>query len=370
MAVLFALASLALVATHGDASACGGLFCNARPPDPFAPLPVAQNGENVVFSITKDPAGGAPTLQAHIQILYTGDAAKFSWVVPVDAAPTLSTGNGPAVRAAGERHRAALHDQSGDSTGTAFRSRSPLAPAAHSVGTGTRRRRAPPAAPARRRRRRRQWSASRARSARSTRRSIKSDDPTMLKTWLTDNGYIISDQAAALIDVYVRENKYFVALKLLNGVGVKSIQPIVLTFRGTEACVPLRLTAIAANPDMPVLVWVLSDKRVAPRGYYEIMIDEARIDWLRSGTNYFGPTGLVEHGRQRGGRQRVRDRVRGPVVGRAADGLRQNGTINLTTLHDVDDAADVRAAGDLDGPFERSADAAVARRSTSRCPTP
>ena len=79
----------------------------------------------------------------------------------------------------------------------------------------------------------------------------------MLKTWLTDNGYIVSDAAAALIDVYVRENKYFVALKLLNGVGVRSIQPIVLTFRGTEACVPLRLTAIAANPDMPVLVWVL-----------------------------------------------------------------------------------------------------------------
>ena len=97
----------------------------------------------------------------------------------------------------------------------------------------------------------------------------------------------------ALIDVYVRENKYFVALKLLNGVGVKSIQPIVLTFRGTEACVPLRLTAIAANPDMPVLVWVLSDKRVAPRGYYEIMIDEARIDWLNQRNNYFGPTGLV-----------------------------------------------------------------------------
>ena len=91
-AILFALASATLVAMRGDASACGGLFCDGPPPDPFAPLPVAQNGENVVFSITKDPAGGAPTLQAHIQILYTGDAAKFSWVVPVDAAPTLSTG--------------------------------------------------------------------------------------------------------------------------------------------------------------------------------------------------------------------------------------------------------------------------------------
>src|SRR4030095_7248389 len=92
LVVLSALASLALVAGHREASACGGLFCNARPPDPFAPLPVAQNGENVVFSITKDPAGGAPTLEAHIQILYTGDAAKFSWVVPVDAAPTPSVG--------------------------------------------------------------------------------------------------------------------------------------------------------------------------------------------------------------------------------------------------------------------------------------
>src|SRR5215813_11230984 len=88
MAALFGLASLMLVVAPGDAHACGGLFCNARPPDPFAPLPVAQNGENVVFSITKDAAGGAPTLQAHIQILYTGDAAKFSWVVPVEAEPT------------------------------------------------------------------------------------------------------------------------------------------------------------------------------------------------------------------------------------------------------------------------------------------
>src|SRR5262249_4164522 len=91
---------------------------------------------------------------------------------------------------------------------------------------------------------------------------IKSDDPTALKTWLTTNGYVVTDAASGLIDAYVRENKYFVALKLLNGVGVSQIQPIVLTFKGTEACVPLRLTAIAANPDMPVLVWVLGQTRV------------------------------------------------------------------------------------------------------------
>src|SRR5205814_4700476 len=112
---------------------------------------------------------------------------------------------------------------------------------------------------------------------------IKSDDPMALKQWLTDNGYTVSDGAAALIDTYVAEGKYFVALKLLNGMGVQAIQPIVLTFRGTEPCVPLRLTAIAANPDMPVLLWVLADHRVVPKGYYEIEIDEAAIDWTTGG---------------------------------------------------------------------------------------
>ena len=92
VAALIGLAGFGATAIPGDAHACGGLFCNGPPPNPFAPLPVAQNGENVVFAITPDPAGGAPTLEAHIQILYTGDAAKFSWVVPVDAVPTLGTG--------------------------------------------------------------------------------------------------------------------------------------------------------------------------------------------------------------------------------------------------------------------------------------
>ena len=129
----------------------------------------------------------------------------------------------------------------------------------------------------------------------------------------------------------MRENKYFVALKLLNGVGVKSIQPIVLTFRGVEACVPLRLTAIAANPDMPVLVWVLSDKRVAPRGYYEIKIDDARIDWFRQGSNYFGANGLVSlAANEAGGNAFVTEYAGVSSIARAQ--IYQNGQINLTTL--------------------------------------
>jgi MYXO-CTERM domain-containing protein len=273
-----------------SARACGGLFCDGPPPNPLTPLPVAQNGENVAFAITKDPAGGAPTIDAHIQILYTGDAAKFSWIVPVDALPTLSTGTDflfsqlasatlpsfiPNYVTDGTCIDPPIQNfPSGgfETTGTAGSSGTGAGGAGGGNGVQI---------------------AFQGAVGPFDSAVVKSDDPTALKTWLTTNGYTVTDGASAIIDQYVREMKYFVALKLLNGMGVSSIQPIVLTFKGTEPCVPLRLTAIAANPDMPVLVWVLSDKRVAPRGFYEMTIDEARIDWWTGGSSYFGPRGLV-----------------------------------------------------------------------------
>ena len=160
---------------------------------------------------------------------------------------------------------------------------------------------------------------------------IQSDDAMALKTWLAKYGYVVSDAAAGLIDVYVREHKFFVALKLLNGVGVRSIQPIVLTFRGTEPCVPLRLTAIAANPDMPVLLWVLADKRTVPKGFYEIKIDEARIDWSSGGSNYFGPRGLVSQAADEAGGNAFVTEYAGPsTIARGV--VYTNGQFNLDAL--------------------------------------
>jgi MYXO-CTERM domain-containing protein len=326
-AMLSGLAAFMLLGMRSEAQACGGLFCGAPPVNPLTPLPVAQNGENIVFSITKDPAGGAPTLQAHIQILYTGDAAKFSWVVPVDAMPTLSTGSDrlfTALANVTQPRFVATNQTSGTCISQGFGGASG---AAGGFGTG---------------------------AAGTTGAGgggggggvmvsfqgavgpfdaavIKSDDSLALRTWLTDNGYVVSDQAVGLIDAYVLENKYFVALKLLNGVGVRSIQPIVLTFKGVEACVPLRLTAIAANPNMPVLVWVLGQERVAPRGFYEIKIDEMRINWMSGGSNYFGASGLVSlAANEAGGKAFVTEYAGPSTVARAQ--VYTNGQFNVATL--------------------------------------
>jgi MYXO-CTERM domain-containing protein len=329
VAALLGSTALSAFAFQSDARACGGLFCNAPPPDPFAPLPVAQNGENVVFAITKDPAGGAPTIDAHIQILYTGDVAKFSWIVPVEAAPDLHTGTDklfstlasltqPQFNAQYETSGTCLPDPqvypSGPVTGGGFAATgSAGSSGAQDAGAGG-------------------VSVSFQGAVGPYEAAVLSAvDPMALRTWLTTNGYTISDQAGMLIDTYVRENKFFVALKLMNGLSVKSIQPIVLTFRGTEPCVPLRLTAIAANPDMPVLVWALSDKRVVPRGFYELQIDEARIDWWSGGGSYFGPKGLVSQAADEAGGNAFVAEYAGPsAIARAQ--VYANGQINLAAL--------------------------------------
>ena len=72
------------------AQACGGFFCNRPPPD--GTLPIAQAAENVLFVLDRDPASGANTVEAHIQILYTGPASEFSWIVPVTSVPTVTVG--------------------------------------------------------------------------------------------------------------------------------------------------------------------------------------------------------------------------------------------------------------------------------------
>src|SRR5205809_298260 len=82
-AILLTLAAASAL-RPATAHACGGFFCSRPPPD--GSLPIAQAGEQVLFVL------GDGQVEAHIQIIYKGDAAQFSWVVPVTALPTLDVG--------------------------------------------------------------------------------------------------------------------------------------------------------------------------------------------------------------------------------------------------------------------------------------
>jgi hypothetical protein len=261
-----------------SARACGGFFCNqpAGPND----LPVAQTAENVLFAMERAPSGQYQ-LEAHVQIFYTGPADRFSWVVPVDSAPTLGVGSNlvfsALLGATAPRFELQWREEG------VCRPGSPAPPAASLPAPGGAAADAgAPGRPGVSVSFRGNVGPYDAAVLRSTDRS----DAGPLLEWLNVNGYFVSAEATRLIQEYVRDDKHFVAIRLQSDREVSEIEPLVMRFLGPGPCVPLKLTSIAAIRDLRVNLWVLAESRVVPDNYFEMEINLARIDWFRGGANY------------------------------------------------------------------------------------
>jgi hypothetical protein len=274
-AVLLALASAR------PARACGGFFCDRPPPN--GALPIAQAAENVLFVLDHDPATNAGSVEAHIQILYTGPASQFSWIVPVTAVPTVTVGSDILFERIEPPTRPSFsvtYQLEGNCLGVSGVGAGCGSSASGGsvsgfdgpeigvdAGTGVE-----------------------VLSSGSTGPYdfvvIKSQDAATLRTWLTDHGYFVSPQGASIIDDYVAGQYSFVALRLMGGNDTSAIRPIVLRMTADEACLPLKLTAIAATPDLRINVWVLGDARAVPMNYAEISLNQAKLDWFNAGRNY------------------------------------------------------------------------------------
>ena len=59
-----------------------------------------------------------------------------------------------------------------------------------------------------------------------------------------------------------------------------------MRYEGTEPCVPIRLTRIAAAEDMGIRAFFLGDHRVVPTNYRHVELNPLKIDWLGLGDNY------------------------------------------------------------------------------------
>ncbi|MCA9643915.1 MAG: DUF2330 domain-containing protein, partial [Myxococcales bacterium] len=115
---------------------------------------------------------------------------------------------------------------------------------------------------------------------------LEGASPDDVGTWLSDNGYLNDDQAPPILQDYAERDYVFVAVKLQSGAGVSEIHPLVITYPGTEPCVPLKLTAIAASEDMDVRAFFLGDRRVVPTNFKHVELNQLQLDWLGFGANY------------------------------------------------------------------------------------
>ncbi|MFK7803349.1 MAG: DUF2330 domain-containing protein [Anaerolineae bacterium] len=242
------------------AEACGGLFCQNSPVD--------QAGERIVFTVNDDG-----TVTSLIEIQYTGSAPDFSWILPI---PEAIAAEDLAVPEEGESVFDELHrltdvriiappvpecaqvvmmaemveeEAMEESDGVEVFASGEVGPFGFDV--------------------------------------IGSSDPMALITWLRDNNYRVEPPMEPLINVYVEEEFAFIAMRLLDGESAESIKPIEITYPGEKPMIPLRLTAVAANNNMPVFTWVFADAQAVPENFEHMQIATEEITFSTFGSNNY-----------------------------------------------------------------------------------
>ena len=114
----------------------------------------------------------------------------------------------------------------------------------------------------------------------------KTEGAAKMVKWLNDNGYAVPAKSTPIMDDHVARGDVFIAVRLKAGATVKEVQPIALVMDDSEACVPLRLTSIAAVDDMSVIVTVAGEGRAIPKNHMHVTVNPARIDWFNQAKNY------------------------------------------------------------------------------------
>lgn len=255
------LVTVLLLVGVAPSLACGGLFCQNSPVD--------QNAERIIFTQNHDG-----TISAIIQIQYTGFAEDFSWILPLPSVISAEDIEVPetAMNAFTELEIATspifippripedcilplFQAMSEDAVavpgavGVEIFASGEVGPYAFDV--------------------------------------IGSHDPTALIRWLRDNDYLVTEPMEPLIELYVVEGFAFLAMSLLPDQGVQEIQPIKVTYESDRPMIPLRLTAVAANPDMAVLTWFYADQQAVPANFAHMEISDSELVFDLFGTNNY-----------------------------------------------------------------------------------
>ena len=266
----FAAALLTLGAPT-DADACGGLFC-----DGAGPQQVNQAAERIIFSKNADG-----TVTAIVQILYEGPTDRFGWVLPVPGIPEIDVSSDAAFTTLQT------------ATNPSYQMNTSTEGTCAGQGGGFRGFGVP-------------GSASDLASEDSFNNAV--DEPIQVLDsgsagpydyvviqvdttvdnnvqlaldWLTANNYQATDVGPDLIGPYLEEGYNLLAVRLQKSQDAGAIRPLSLTYETDHPMIPIKLTAVAANDDMGVLVWVLGEAQAVPINYKSLELNDALIDWFQ-----------------------------------------------------------------------------------------
>ncbi len=254
--LIFTLLGVLLVAS--PAFACGGLFCTT--------IPVSQSAERIIFTENADDS-----TSAIIQINYSGNPDEFSWILPVktplnveddielpedaEAAFTeLDTMTLPQYIAPDITDECwqvmpvALASEAEDGSGGGVEIISQGFKGNYEISV------------------------------------VDSSDQNALIDWLNVNGYTVTPEMEPLINIYVDEDFYFLAMKLIPDSDVSDVVPLKMTYPAPIPMIPLRMTPVGADMNMQVVAWFFGSAQATPTNYTRIVVEDEDV-------NFFFPFG-------------------------------------------------------------------------------
>lgn len=254
--LLCVLLGAAFFLSTSPALACGGLFCQN--------IPVDQSAERIIFTVDSG------VISAYVQINYTGSAPDFAWVVPVPGVPEVDVAE---IESFTELQVATDPVFMLPPMPDCMFERMPVmseaaAPAAGDVTV---------------------YSSGEAGPYAYDVVGTETGDANALIDWLNENSYRITPEMEPLVQVYVEEGMVFLAMKLQPDQGVQDIQPVKMTYQSQRPMIPLRLTAVAANPNMGVYTWIFGRAQAEPQNYAKLDISDDDLSVnspFGGGTNY------------------------------------------------------------------------------------
>jgi MYXO-CTERM domain-containing protein len=95
--------------------------------------------------------------------------------------------------------------------------------------------------------------------------------------WLRAEDYRVTEPMEPYIELYTSEGMKFLALKLLETADVKDLKPFRFSMPGSVPSIPLRMTSLAAEPEMSVVVFILGDQRYEAKNWQNVTIDESGL---------------------------------------------------------------------------------------------
>ncbi len=275
IAVVCVASTLSILLVGAPARACG---CFSPPlPEGVTDFAVNQQAEQIIFEVLDEE-----TVAAHVMIRYAGAPEAFAWLVPVPSVPALElsesmpfalleTATRPNVNVStvsacpSAQYRCAYHDSCweppSDVAGSADEG-------GGDAGDGV-------------------TILQQAIIGSYDTVVFGADEADAAVEWLLTNDFIVNESMTPYMQPYLDGGMLFVAAKLVPGAGVEEIKPLKMTYEHAGPIIPLRLTAVAAEPHLAVTSWIFADSPFAPRDQPLTTVDSARITMDTAGrVNY------------------------------------------------------------------------------------